>query len=90
MKQTALVKLTPTLAEHAALLRTLETFNAACNAIAATAFAEQSANKIALHKLVYYDSYPSSTRHCRRDREDLTRPQGAKGWVDCRAHVLGY
>jgi len=55
MKQTLLVKLAPTPEQHRALLRTLETFNAACNEIAATAFAEQSANKIELQKVVYYD-----------------------------------
>jgi putative transposase len=55
MKQTLLVKLTPEPEQHAVLLRTLETFNAACNAIAATAFAERCANKIELQKLVYYD-----------------------------------
>jgi IS605 OrfB family transposase len=55
MKQTVLVKLAPTPEQHAALLRTLEAFNAACNAIAEVAFAEHSANKIDLQKLVYYD-----------------------------------
>ncbi|WIG59026.1 MAG: Mobile element protein [Ktedonobacterales bacterium] len=55
MKQTLLVKLAPTADQHAALLRTLEAFNAACNAIAATAFSEQCANKVELQKLVYYD-----------------------------------
>jgi putative transposase len=55
MKQTLLVKLAPTADQHTALLRTLETFNAACNAIAAVAFAEQRAGKLDLQKLVYYD-----------------------------------
>jgi putative transposase len=55
MKQTLLVKLAPTAEQHSALLRTVETFNAACNAIAAVAFAEHCANKIELQKLVYYD-----------------------------------
>lgn len=55
MKQTLLVKLAPTHDQHAALLRTLEAFNAACNAIAEVAFAEHSASKIDLQKLVYYD-----------------------------------
>ena len=55
MKQTLLVKLDPTPDQHTALLRTLETFNAACNDIAGTAFAERCANKIELQKLVYYD-----------------------------------
>ncbi len=55
MKQTLLVKLAPTPDQHAALLRTLEQFNAACNAIAAVAFAEHCAGKLDLQKLVYYD-----------------------------------
>ncbi len=55
MKQTLLVKLAPTPDQHAALVRTLEAFNAACNAIAVVAFAEKCANKLDLQKLVYYD-----------------------------------
>ena len=55
MKQTVLLKLAPTPDQHAALLRTLETFNAVCNAIAEVAFAERSAIKIELQKIVYYD-----------------------------------
>lgn len=55
MKQTVLAKLAPTPQQHAALLHTLERFNAACNAIAVTAFAEKCASKIDLQKLVYYD-----------------------------------
>src|SRR6476659_6494485 len=55
MKQTLVVKLAPEPEHSAALLRTLETFNAACNDIAATAFAQRSANKVELQKLVYYD-----------------------------------
>jgi putative transposase len=55
MKQVLVVKLAPTPEQQAALLRTLETFNAACNEIAGVAFAERMANKIELQKLVYYD-----------------------------------
>jgi putative transposase len=55
MKQTLIVKLVPEPEQYAALLRTLETFNAACNDIAGVAFAERRANKIELQKLVYYD-----------------------------------
>ncbi|HEX3271559.1 MAG TPA: RNA-guided endonuclease TnpB family protein [Ktedonobacterales bacterium] len=55
MKQTVLLKLAPPPEQHAALLRTLETFNAACNVIAEVAFAQHSANKIELQKQVYYD-----------------------------------
>jgi IS605 OrfB family transposase len=54
MKQTLLVKLAPTPEEHAALLRTLETFNAACNAIADVAYEHRVANKLRLQPLVYY------------------------------------
>jgi predicted transposase len=55
MKQALVVKLAPTPDQHAALLRTLHTFNAACNDIAGVAVAQRSANKIELQKLVYYD-----------------------------------
>src|SRR5258708_11859531 len=55
MKQTLLVKLAPESEEHAALLRTLEAFNVACNAMADVAFAHRIANKFALQPLVYYD-----------------------------------
>jgi predicted transposase len=55
MKQTVLVKLAPTPAQHASLLRTLQAFNAACNAVAEVAYAHRLANKIELQKLVYYD-----------------------------------
>src|SRR5262245_9206884 len=55
MKQVLVVKLAPSPEQHAALARTLETFNAACNEIAGTAFANRCANKIELQKLVYYD-----------------------------------
>src|SRR3981189_2894026 len=54
MKLTLAVKLTPTPEQHAALVATLERFNAACNAIAAVAARERLANKFALHKIVYY------------------------------------
>ena len=55
MKQTLLVKLAPEPQDHAALLRTLETFNAACNAIAEVAYERRQANKIEMQRLVYYD-----------------------------------
>ena len=54
MKLTLAIKLAPSRAQHAALVATLERFNAACNAIAEVAFREQLANKIALQKIVYY------------------------------------
>jgi predicted transposase len=55
MKLTLAIKLTPSLEQRAALVATLERFNAACNAIAEIAFREHVANKIALQKIVYYD-----------------------------------
>jgi putative transposase len=55
MKQTMLLKLAPTPEQHTLVLRTLETFNAACNDIAQTAFDEHSASKFSLQKMVYYD-----------------------------------
>ena len=51
MKVTLAIKLAPSRAQHAALVATLERFNAACSAIAAVAFREHLANKIALQKL---------------------------------------
>ena len=53
MKQTMLLKLTPTTEQHQALLETMHAFNAACNYVADVAFAEQMANKVELQKLVY-------------------------------------
>src|SRR5712691_4646216 len=54
MKLTLAIKLAPSRAQHAALVATLERFNAACNAIAEVAFREHLANRIALQKIVYY------------------------------------
>src|SRR6266700_2340065 len=54
MQQTLAVKLAPTVEQRAALIATLECFNAACNAIAQVAFRERLANKFALQKIVYY------------------------------------
>src|SRR5437899_7413966 len=53
MKQTMLLKLTPTEEQHHALLETMHAFNAAANYVAGVAFAEQTANKFELQKLVY-------------------------------------
>src|SRR5438067_9381475 len=53
MKQTMLLKLAPTEEQHQALLESMHTFNAAANYVAAMAFAEKSANKFELQKLVY-------------------------------------
>ncbi len=48
-----LLKLAPSPEQSKALFDTMHAFNAACNAIAETAFAEQLANKFELQKLVY-------------------------------------
>ena len=53
MKQTMLLKLIPTPEQHHALLETMHAFNAACNYVASVAFAEKTANKFALQKVVY-------------------------------------
>lgn len=50
-----MVKLQPTPEQSAALLATMERFNAACNAIAAVAFRERTASKIRLQQLAYQD-----------------------------------
>ena len=55
MNLTFLIKLQPTPEQHAALLTTMERFNAACNAIAHVAFRERTANKIRLQHLLYHD-----------------------------------
>jgi IS605 OrfB family transposase len=55
MKLTIVVKLAPSADQHAALLATMERFNAACDAIAEVAYDRRLANKVALQKLVYYD-----------------------------------
>lgn len=53
MKQTMLLKLAPTTEQHQALLDTMHVFNEAANYVAEVAFAEKSANKFELQKLVY-------------------------------------
>src|SRR5260370_31289472 len=53
MKQTMLLKLIPTTEQHQALLETMHAFNQAADYVASVAFAEHSANKFALQKLVY-------------------------------------
>jgi putative transposase len=53
MKQTMLLKLTPTPEQHTALLDTIRAFNGACDYVASLAFAEKTANKFALQKMVY-------------------------------------
>lgn len=56
MKQTLVVKLAPTPEQHAGLLGTMERFNTACGWLAGIAFRERLANKVALQKLVYYET----------------------------------
>src|SRR5258708_12654805 len=53
MKQTMLLKLAPTEDQHRALLDTMHAFNAASTHVAEIAFAEKTANKFELQKLVY-------------------------------------
>jgi putative transposase len=45
----------PTTEQADALLRTMERFNAACDALAVVAFANRCANKVELQKLAYHD-----------------------------------
>ena len=49
------LKLLPTTEQADALLRTMERFNAACDALAVVAFANRCANKVELQKLAYND-----------------------------------
>src|SRR2546426_11742345 len=53
MKQTMLLKLAPTEEQHHTLLETMHAFNAGANSVAGVAYAEKTANKFALQKLVY-------------------------------------
>ena len=55
MQLTLTVKLQPNPAQAASLLATMERFNAACNAIAETAFREHTASQVKLHHLMYRD-----------------------------------
>jgi IS605 OrfB family transposase len=54
MLQTLMVKLDPSPEQHKMLLETMKRFNEACNQIAETVFALHSANKVEIHKMVYY------------------------------------
>src|SRR6202162_429851 len=53
IKQTMFLKLAPTTEQAQALLDTMHTFNEAANYAASVAFAEKTANKFELQKLVY-------------------------------------
>src|SRR5438270_1265408 len=53
MKQTMLLKLAPTTEQAQALLDMMHAFNEAANYVASVAFAEKTANKFELQKLVY-------------------------------------
>ena len=80
MKQTLLVKLAPSPAQRAALLHTLETFNAVCNAIAEVAYAHHSANKLRLQPLAYYDirqRFGHSSQMVIRAIAKVTTPHGS-------------
>src|SRR4051812_25963178 len=55
MHLTMQLKLLPTPEQTDAMLRTMERFNAACDALAAIAFEHQCANKVELQKLAYHD-----------------------------------
>jgi len=54
MLQTLMVKLDPSPEQHKMLCETMKRFNEACNRIAETVFAMHSANKVEIHKTVYY------------------------------------
>ncbi|MFN8634071.1 MAG: hypothetical protein U0893_09465 [Chloroflexota bacterium] len=56
MKQTLAVKLAPTPDQQAALLATMERFNACCDWLGGVAHRERIANKVVLQKLVYYEA----------------------------------
>ena len=54
MNLTMQLKLLPTPGQADVMLRTMERFNAACDALAAVAFANRCANKVELQKLAYH------------------------------------
>jgi putative transposase len=54
MLQTLVVKLDPSQEQYKMLSETMKRFNEACNDIAETVFALHSANKLEIHKTVYY------------------------------------
>ncbi len=56
MKITAKIKLQPNSDQHAALLTTLETANAACNYISQVAWDNRTFRQFDLHHFVYYDA----------------------------------
>lgn len=55
MHLTMQLKLLPTPEQAGSMLRMMERFNAACDALAALAFANRCANKVELQKLAYHD-----------------------------------
>ncbi len=55
MKLTAQIRLDPTAEQAAILLETMETANAACNAISEYAWSEKVFSKFKLQKAIYYD-----------------------------------
>lgn len=55
MRLTMQLKLLPLPEQADAMLRTMERFNLACDALAAVAFANRCANKVDLQKLAYHD-----------------------------------
>jgi putative transposase len=55
MHLTMQLKLLPSPEQADAMLRTMERFNAACDALAAVAFANRCANKVELQKLAYHN-----------------------------------
>lgn len=55
MKLTIKVKLLPTPEQRVALLKTMETYNEACNYVSKIAFDNHTTSVITIHRLVYYD-----------------------------------
>lgn len=53
MNVTLLITLQPSADQATALLKTMERYNAACDAVAVIAFREHTANKVRLQKMIY-------------------------------------
>lgn len=93
MKQTMLLKLIATAGQQAALLETMQVFNAGCTYVAQVAFEQRSANRFDLQKLVYgalrteyglpaqlaIRAISKTVEACKRDKEvrPTFRPEGA-------------
>ena len=55
MKQTLVIKLAPTPEQHRALIKTMESFNRACNYASKIAFESKTFGQFYIHRLIYHE-----------------------------------